>query len=139
MSEQSGPMHSPRVVFLDDEELLLGVIRRLLRRRHPDWRVVTTTDPHVVLELTRQAGVDVVVSDLWMPGMNGIEVLSQVAVIRPEVVRILLTGGSGPDPEVMPPGVFHHRLDKPCEHLRLFALIASSCVDRRGDPPGGAG
>ena len=81
---------SGRVFLLDDEASLVSALRRQLRSR---FTVDVATDPHEALQ--RIACTDdlaVVVSDMRMPSMNGAEFLSRVRELRPDAVRILLTG-----------------------------------------------
>lgn len=82
----------PEVVILlvDDEEPVLNALERTLR---PDgYRVLRAADPARALEIVATEPVDLVVSDHLMPGMKGLDFLKEVKRIRPETIRILLTG-----------------------------------------------
>jgi DNA-binding NtrC family response regulator len=81
----------PCVLFVDDEERILRSMRALFRR---DYEVLTTHNPTEVEALVKAHHVDVVVSDQRMPEMTGIQVLRQVKGIRPQAMRVLLTGYS---------------------------------------------
>lgn len=117
------PIANPRLLFVDDNDMQLDASRRALRRAHKTWEVQTLSNPFAALDLIAKMPFDIVTSDLWMPGMNGVDFLTAVAGLRPYAIRILLTGGSGPDPDVMPEGVFHFRLDKPCDSKLLINTI----------------
>lgn len=80
----------PLILYVDDERPLLNALRRTLRS-HP-YELVTEDDPHRAVEFVRNNEVATVISDARMPGMSGVELLRQVAVIRPDATRILLTG-----------------------------------------------
>ncbi len=92
MTDSPGPAASgtTTVLLVDDEEIVLHALERQLRGQ--PYRVVTTQDPRRGLELIATEGVDVLVSDLDMPGLNGIELCAQARALHPEVVRVLLTG-----------------------------------------------
>ncbi len=78
------------VFFVDDDPNILSGFQRMLRSR---FRVETANVPACALEkIAHHPDLAVVVSDYRMPGMNGVEFLSQVAQLRPDSVRILLTG-----------------------------------------------
>jgi response regulator RpfG family c-di-GMP phosphodiesterase len=77
---------------VDDEENLLLAVKRQ-QRRFLDLQ--TASDPRVALETLRADGdFCVVVSDLQMPGMDGVEFLKSVREIRPDTTRIMLTGNA---------------------------------------------
>ena len=80
-----------KVLIVDDEEHILKALRRLLRGQ-ADIEVYTTTDPLQALEIVKKEEVDIVISDHLMPKMSGIELLEKVRQIRPDTIRIVLTG-----------------------------------------------
>jgi response regulator RpfG family c-di-GMP phosphodiesterase len=83
---------SDKVLFVDDEPILLQGYQRLLRK---DFSVSSAVGGAAALLLIRQEGpFAVVVSDMRMPGMDGIEFLLQARKIAPDTVRIMLTGAS---------------------------------------------
>jgi len=83
-------MDKPCILFVDDDVEILAAYARALRKR---YRVETAAGPAVGLErLTALPEVAVVVSDLRMPGMDGVEFLGRVRELRPDAVRVILTG-----------------------------------------------
>jgi len=81
-----------KVLFVDDEPILLQGYQRLLRK---DFTLSTALGGPAALLLMKQEGpFGVVVSDMRMPEMDGIEFLTQVRRVAPDTVRIMLTGGS---------------------------------------------
>lgn len=83
-------MSKPRILCVDDEEGILVALRRLLRRNYSVYRALSGAE---ALEILEQDGpFAVVVSDLVMPEMDGIELLLQVRTRSPDTVRVLLTG-----------------------------------------------
>ncbi|OGI45612.1 MAG: two-component system response regulator [Candidatus Muproteobacteria bacterium RBG_16_65_34] len=78
------------VLFVDDEENILSALKRLFRPMN--YRLFAVTSGAAGLEVLGKESVDVVVSDMRMPQMDGAAFLEQVANRWPDTVRILLTG-----------------------------------------------
>jgi DNA-binding NtrC family response regulator len=84
-----------RVLLVDDEEDFVHVVEKRLRKREVDTTVVTRgRDALVELE---GGGVDVVVLDVRMPGMDGLETLEEIKRRHPDVEVIMLTGHASLD------------------------------------------
>jgi serine/threonine-protein kinase len=80
-----------KVLFVDDDERILNALRSLFRR---DYHVFTAETGAAALDLVRENGIQIVVSDQRMPGMTGADLLRQVRTDAPKTVRLLLTGYS---------------------------------------------
>ena len=78
------------VLCVDDEPGILSALTRFLRRERYD--VLTAESGAAGLDLLRRHVVDVVISDMRMPEMDGAQFLAEVARNWPETVRIMLTG-----------------------------------------------
>ncbi len=87
---QSAP--APVILFVDDEPGILNALRRLFRQT--GYRVLIAGSGVKGLELLRSEAVDLVVSDMRMPEMDGAQFLEEVRRTWPETKRILLTGYS---------------------------------------------
>lgn len=85
------PSRKPCILFVDDEPRILTTMRILFRR---SYDVLVATSGAEALELMRSNAVDVIVSDQRMPEMTGIELLRQARELRPNAMRVLLTGYS---------------------------------------------
>lgn len=79
----------PRILLVDDERNVVDSLGLQLRRR---YRVTTTSSPVEAVELVRREQFAAVVSDLRMPLLDGVGLLTQVRTLSPSTVRILLTG-----------------------------------------------
>jgi DNA-binding NtrC family response regulator len=79
------------IACVDDDEAILAAVGRTLRRE-PSFEVRTSTNPHEVLGWIATDPIAVLVSDYEMPQMTGAQLAGQAKRIRPETVRILLTG-----------------------------------------------
>ncbi|MEA3544332.1 MAG: response regulator [Thermodesulfobacteriota bacterium] len=80
------------ILFVDDEVPLLNSLKRMLKPLEHDWQLTFAGGASEALIMMEQAPVDVVVADLCMPQMDGIELLSLVKEKYPHVVRVMLTG-----------------------------------------------
>ncbi|HZI09936.1 MAG TPA: ATP-binding protein [Myxococcus sp.] len=89
-SQQQDAAPRGRLLLVDDEENILKSIRRVLRRG--DWEIVTAADAEQGLRVLEAFKPEVVISDFRMPGMNGVEFLTQVKQQAPRAQRIMLTG-----------------------------------------------
>jgi response regulator RpfG family c-di-GMP phosphodiesterase len=78
------------VLCVDDEANILNALRRLLRPH--GYNVITAGSGAEGLERLAQTPVDLVLSDMRMPGMDGAQFLEQVKARSPDTARILLTG-----------------------------------------------
>ena len=81
-----------RILLVDDESLLVACQAAVLERY--GHKVTAVTDPRDALALVRAnpAHFDVVISDLVMPEIDGIELSARLASLRPELPIIILTG-----------------------------------------------
>jgi response regulator RpfG family c-di-GMP phosphodiesterase len=80
------------VLFVDDERPILRALVRFGRAR--EWHVLTAENGEQALALLEEHEIDVIVSDMRMPGMNGAELLIEFQNRSPDTIRILLTGYS---------------------------------------------
>lgn len=104
----------PRILCVDDEPRVLDALVRTLRRY---FDVVTAAGPGPALELLdRGERFAVLVSDLHMPGMNGVALLAAAREREPDTVRVLLTGFADLDAAVdaVNDGHVFRFLRKPC-------------------------
>jgi HD-like signal output (HDOD) protein/ActR/RegA family two-component response regulator len=81
-----------RILFVEDNEVLLQLYGMMLSGESSQWETTTAPDGRIAVELLRQSIFDVVVSDMQMPGMSGIEVLTEVRKLHPQTSRIIISG-----------------------------------------------
>lgn len=77
------------VLFVDDEKNVLRAVERLFEEG--DFLLRRAENAGEALAILDRENVAVIVSDNWMPGMNGIDLLSRVSVVSPQTVKILMT------------------------------------------------
>ena len=127
-----------KILLVDDvpEQLMAG--RRLLRGL---FDVVTADDGLAALDLLkRDADIRVIVSDMSMPCMNGIDFFVRAVDVAPDAVRIMLTGNMDMDAtiEAINRGQVFRYLKKPCSREDLIDAIEAGLrlhpQEERGEP-----
>lgn len=113
-----------RILFVDDEPRVLDGIRRLLYHLRAQWRMTFASSGAQALEVMSREGFDVIVTDIRMPGMDGIELLARTRELYPGVVRIVLSGQSDRDLTLKSALNAHQYLSKPCDAESLTTTIA---------------
>lgn len=112
-----------RVLLVDDDELLLDALRRGLVR---EAKIDTSTTALEATHLATKNKYAVVVTDLVMSGMNGLELVETLRVISPETVCVVLTGRlEHAYPKGLPENV-HAYLTKPCGIVDVVGAIHSA-------------
>lgn len=113
-----------KILFVDDDSLLLRSLRRVLAAA--GYRVVTAESGQEALELLAREPVDLLLSDLDMPVMSGLELVSRVRRSFPEVVRILFTGSSSLESAIQAinRGEVFRYLTKPIAEAELLKVLA---------------
>lgn len=117
-----------RILFVDDDENLLESLRDALRPHRRRWEMKFVTSGEDALAAIDGANVDVVISDLRMPSMDGATLLEQVRLRAPTAVRIVLSGHAELRVVARAAGVAHQLLAKPCETDQLVGVIERACA-----------
>ena len=113
----------PRILFVDDDPNILSAYKRNLRHR---FSIDTAPNGDAGLDLVNEKRpYAVVVADMQMPGMNGIEFLKRVVEKTPDTVRLMLTGNA--DQKTASDAVNHGHvfsfLSKPCPSQSLEVAL----------------
>ena len=82
------------ICLLDDDPSVLKAVGRLLSSA--GWQAQQFSEPEKFLEYARIHRVPVVVLDVWMPAMNGLEVQSRLREVSPSTRVIVFTGKDDP-------------------------------------------
>jgi response regulator RpfG family c-di-GMP phosphodiesterase len=120
-----------RVLCVDDDPNILEAYRRQLRR---EFAIETARDAEHGFEAIRSAGpYSAIVSDMRMPGMDGIQFLARVKAMAPESVRIMLTGLSDQDVamDAVNEGSIFRFLTKPCPAEKLAKALHAAVEQYR--------
>lgn len=112
----------PLILVVDDEKSFRDTTRIFLEKER--WRVATAANGEESLDLVRRERPDMVLLDLMMPGMSGVDVLKELHAIDPDLPVVVIT--AYPDSELMaqalryPPVML---LPKPVDKLTLVRTV----------------
>jgi HD-like signal output (HDOD) protein/CheY-like chemotaxis protein len=112
-----------RVMFIDDEPNILAALRRMLRGQRGVWEMSFANSGAEGLEAMAEQPVDVLVCDMRMPGMDGVQVLAAVRERHPSTARIILTGQTDRESVIAALGLTQRFLLKPCKSEDLVSAI----------------
>ena len=127
-----------KILFVDDEPAILSAHRRTVGRR---FLVETAVGPRHALEKLRDSGpYALVVSDMSMPEMNGLELFARVRTVDPRAVGVVLTGNANvaSAAEAVRAGRIFRYLEKPCEPEALVETLEAALRLYRDRASGGA-
>jgi len=112
-----------RILFVDDDRQLLDGLRRGLSPRQGEWEMTFVESGEQALQELGRALCDVIVSDVRMPGLDGVAVLATASERWPSVIRIALSGAADLGDTVRLLPVAHQYLSKPCPAPQLEKVI----------------
>jgi len=112
------------LLFVDDEVRVLQGLQRQLRNMRNEWDMNFLDGGKKALDFMATRPVDVLVSDMMMPGMDGAELLIEVSKQHPNTVRIVLSGHAEREAVLRLVGPAHQYLSKPCDAEELRAAVA---------------
>jgi DNA-binding NtrC family response regulator len=113
-----------RILFVDDDAEFLFAIELALRRERQRWEMVFAVGGQRGLDEAHKAPFDVVVSDMAMPGIDGVALLGAIKSEHPSTVIMLLSGrGDAKVLRELPR--LHRLLNKPCTAATLRDAIES--------------
>lgn len=121
-------MSKKAIMFVDDEPNILSGIKRMLRSMRKEYSFYFAESGKEALGMMEDDPVDVVVSDMRMPGMDGAEFLTEVQSKFPLAIRIMLTGQADEESILRTVNVVHQFLAKPCEPDNLKDVLARAGV-----------
>ena len=118
------------ILFVDDEPRVLQGLRHSLRSQRKQWEMSFANggaEAQLMLQGTR---LDVVVSDMRMPRIDGATVLTLASALQPEAVRVILSGQLDEASVERAMSIAHFFLSKPCGTERLIATIVRGLEQR---------
>ncbi|MBX5480472.1 MAG: sigma-54-dependent Fis family transcriptional regulator [Myxococcaceae bacterium] len=119
-----------KVVVVDDDPIVLRAVGEILRR--DGYEVTALQDPTEALAIVKDTTIDVVVSDIKMPHLSGLELLRAFKDAQPDVEVIIMTGHATVETavEAVKAGAYDY-LTKPFERIENFSLAVQKAVERR--------
>lgn len=118
-------MPKKQILFVDDDPLLLMALGRLFRRQRDHWEVNFLSNSSEALDWLSQHSADLVVTDIYMPGLTGDEFLQRVFELYPSTIRLVLSGHADPEKSARAALYAHQCLAKPCDFGTLTETISS--------------
>ena len=119
-------MDKKHLLFVDDEPMVLKGLQRSLRAMRREWAMTFVISGVEALAVMRAQSVDVVVSDMRMPEMDGAQLLEYVKQDHPQVVRIILSGQLDREMTLKSVRLAHQHLSKPCDAGILKDALAKT-------------
>ncbi len=120
-----------KILFVDDDIEILKSLKRLTRNLNET--LYFCDDPVEAIDIVNGNNIDIVISDLRMPVMNGITLLSKIAEQCPETIRIMLTGNS--DTNMMMSAINNGRIwafiEKPWQGQQLLATLKQAVQTKK--------
>ncbi len=118
------------ILVLDDEEVLQDILTLLIQRDgHQPFSALTGEDG---LDLLEREEIDLVLLDLMLPGMHGMEVLREIRRRQPDVVVVVITAFSSIESAIdaMREGAFHY-IPKPFKNEEVLLTVRKGLEQRR--------
>ncbi len=124
------PLRSSNILVVDDEELYRRALERILVRA--GHQVATARDAMAALSLVSSQPTDLVLADIRMPGINGLELVRQIHEIAPDLPCIVITGHGSPESsvEALKAGAYWY-LEKPFDqgHLDVVRRLVEQAIE----------
>ncbi len=117
-----------RILFIDDERNVLDGLRRMLYAMRSEWKMEFVTSGSDALEVMEDVHYDIIVSDLRMPEMDGVEFLEKVRDKYPETIRFMLSGCSEQPIQGRASRCVHQFISKPFDADQLKNLISRAFI-----------
>jgi len=115
----------PTVLVVEDDRSNLESLERILAREN--YRVLTAPDARTALDLMRKQRIPVVVTDLMMPGVSGMDLLRAIKTVSPEAEVVLMTayGTVETAVEAMRAGAYDF-VEKPLKRMQITKTVAKA-------------
>lgn len=113
-----------KILFVEDNEVLRQLYNVMLENESDRWQVATASSGEAAMQLLKQAAFDVVVSDMQMPGMDGVELLKEVRKLHPQTSRIIVSGSCDQAMAADSLNSTHLFIPKPVDVKTLKATLA---------------
>jgi two-component system response regulator HydG len=116
---------APTVLVVEDDRSNLESLERLFSREN--YRVITASDAKSALDLMRKQRTHVVVTDLMMPGLSGMDLLKAIKTISPETEVVMMTayGTVETAVEAMRAGAYDF-VEKPLKRMQITKTVAKA-------------
>lgn len=117
-----------RIVFVDDEPNILSALRRSLGHMSRECELSFVRTSKEALQIIEQNPIDIVVTDVRMPEMDGVTLLSLVRDRSPGTIRMVFSGQANRGSTIRALNVAHRYESKPCESEVLQRRLSRICT-----------
>lgn len=119
-------MPKPKILWVDDDPNIIAASQRYLRK---DYTVHAANSAHEgLIRIDKEGPFAVIISDLKMPGVDGIEFLAQAQIVTPDSIRIMLTGYAEQEVAInaVNRGNIFRFLTKPCHPSDILDAVGAA-------------
>lgn len=115
-------MFCEKVLIVDDDENFLNIYKKILIKK--EYSVEIANDSRKAIEIIKEKDIDLVITDMYMPELNGIELIREIKQLSPNIEIVLVTGQGSIDNAVqaIKEGAFTY-IQKPINIEELFLNI----------------
>jgi HD-like signal output (HDOD) protein len=112
-----------RILFVEDDPLMLQLFVMMMEGERDRWEVITKQDGRQALQILEGSNFDVVVSDMNMPGMSGVDFIREVRTRHPRSSRIILSALTDQERVARCLDATHQFLAKPFDIIAFKAAL----------------
>ena len=118
------------ILFVDDDPMVLKGFQRSMYQYNEFWETEFATSGQEALIKLSQHAFDAIVTDMHMPGMDGIQLLEDISRIAPGVIRFVLSGNTNDAQILKSTHLVHQMIPKPSKVEKIFNLVERACCLR---------
>jgi YesN/AraC family two-component response regulator len=111
------------ILFVDDDPSVLAGLRNIFHKDRKRWEMVFANGGEAALLELERTTFDIVVSDMRMPGVDGVMLLETVRERSPHTARVMLSGSADKDEVERATRAVDVLLGKPCDSATLRATL----------------
>ena len=115
------------ILFVDDDPLVLRGFQRSMDEYCDNWEVEFAASGKDGLIKLSERTFDAVITDMHMPGMDGIQLLEEVSRCTPGVIRFVLSGNTSDAQILKSTHLVHQIIPKPCEMDKIYEIVERAC------------
>src|SRR5436305_2408807 len=125
-------MNTPYILIVDDDAALLQALPQAIHLRIDEIKVDTSDSALAAVKLIEENDYDAIVSDIKMPGMDGLALLAKIQELRPDTPTLLITGHGEHDLAVQAlRGGAYDFIQKPIDRDYLVAALQRAIQTRQ--------
>ena len=87
-----------KILVIDDEAFICKMLKKLLEKNH--YTVMDASDGKKGIQIFQERHPDLIITDLIMPGKEGLETIREIKKLNPDIKIIAMSGGGVVDPEL---------------------------------------